>query len=146
MMDSSQYSTLEKPIGFEEIDHTADWSYRVWGKTLEDLFIHAAQGLYYLVSIRLAPQPRVMRDITLQGIDYESLLVAWLNELIHLHDSENLGFDQIEIVQLNETTLHAKLLGAPTQQWLKDIKAATYHNLAIRSTETGVEATLVLDV
>ena len=69
-----------------------------------------------------------------------------MNELIHLHESENLGFDQVEILQLDRNTLQAKVRGASTQQWLKDIKAATYHNLVIHSTETGFEATLVLDV
>jgi SHS2 domain-containing protein len=124
-------SDLLRPIGFEEVEHTADWAYRVWGETLEELFFHA---------------PRITRSIHLQGIDHESLLVAWLNELIHLHESESLGFDDIEILHLDEQTLQAQVTGAPTQQWLKEIKAATYHNLAIRSTELGFEATLVLDV
>ena len=132
--------------GFQEIDHTADWAYRVWGESLEELFIHAAQGLYSLVGVQLATEPRVVRKIHLTGVDSESLLVAWLNELIHLHESENLGFDQVEILQLDSNVLQAKVRGASTQQWLKDIKATTYHNLVIHSTETGFEATLVLDV
>jgi SHS2 domain-containing protein len=139
-------SDLLRPIGFEEVEHTADWAYRVWGETLEELFIQAARGLYYLAGIQLAVAPRITRSIHLQGIDHESLLVAWLNELIHLHESESLGFDDIEILHLDEQTLQAQVAGAPTQQWLKEIKAATYHNLAIRSTELGFEATLVLDV
>ena len=132
--------------GFQEIDHTADWAYRVWGESLEELFTHAAQGLYYLVGVQLAKEPRVMRKIHLTGVDSESLLFAWLNELIHLHKSENLGFDQVEILQLDSHTLQAKVKGASTRQWLKDIKAATYHNLVIHSTAIGFEATLVLDV
>ncbi|MDJ0703937.1 MAG: archease [Leptolyngbyaceae cyanobacterium MO_188.B28] len=132
--------------GFQEIDHTADWAYQVWGKSLAELFTHAAQGLYALVGVELATEPRVVRTIHLTGVDSESLLVAWLNELIHLHESENLGFDQIEILRLDGAALQAEVRGAPTQQWLKDIKAATYHNLVIHSTEKGFEATLVLDV
>ncbi|MGK7872811.1 MAG: archease [Xenococcaceae cyanobacterium] len=139
-------SDFPKLAGFEEIEHTADWAYRVWGQSLEELFIQAAQGLYHLVGVQLAVQSRVTREIRLQGVDSESLLVAWLNELLHLYESENLGFDLVEILQLDGKTLHAKVTGAPVQRWLKDIKAATYHNLAIRSTETGFEVTLVLDV
>ncbi|MGL4620652.1 archease [Chroococcidiopsis sp.] len=141
-----EHADLLKPEGFEEIEHTADWAYRVWGQSLAELFVRAAQGLYYLVGMQLAAEPQVVREIHLQGVDNESLLVAWLNELIYIHESENLGFEQIEILQLDGKTLYAKVTGSPTQQWLKDIKAATYHNLAIHSTETGFEATLVLDV
>ncbi len=139
-------SDLTKTGGFEEIEHTADWAYRVWGQSLEELFTQAAQGLYHLVGIQLAEDSQIVREIRLQGIDGESLLVAWLNELLHLHESENLGFDRIEIQQLDGKTLSARVTGAPVQRWLKDIKAVTYHNLAIRSTQTGFEVTIVLDV
>lgn len=45
-------------------------------------------------------------------MDYESLLVAWLNELLHFRDSENLGFDQIHITRLDSTSLEANRKGA----------------------------------
>ena len=137
---------MTKPKSFEEIEHTADWAYRVRGENLAQLFIHAALGLYTLVGMQLAPEERVTRSIQLKGIDRESLLVAWLNELLYFHESEGLGFEQIEIQHLDETSIQAIVTGAPTQQWLKDIKAVTYHNLAIRETESGLEVTLVLDV
>ncbi len=131
---------------FEEIEHTADWAYRVRGENLAELLIQAALGLYSLVGMQLTPGDRITRSITLKGIDRESLLVAWLNELLYLHESEGLGFEDIKINYLDETSIQAQVTGAPTQQWLKDIKAVTYHNLAICETESGLEVTLVLDV
>ena len=131
---------------FEEIEHTADWAYRVRGKNLAELFIQAALGLYALVEMQLAPASETTRLIQLTGIDRESLLVAWLNELLYFHESEGLGFEGLEIQHLDETSITAKVTGAPTQQWLKDIKAVTYHNLAIQEIESGLEVTLVLDV
>ncbi len=131
---------------FEEIEHTADWAYRVRGKNLAELFIQAALGLYTLVGMQLASGERVTRSLQLKAIDRESLLVAWLNELLYFHESEGLGFERLEIQHLDETSIQAKVTGATTQQWLKDIKAVTYHNLAIRETESGLEVTLVLDV
>lgn len=131
---------------FEEIEHTADWAYRVRGEDLAQLFIQAALGLYSLVGMELASGSRITKEIELKGIDSESLLVAWLNELLYLHESEGLGFEQIEIQHLDKTSLRARAIGAPTQQWLKDIKAVTYHNLAILETKSGLEVTLVLDV
>ena len=131
---------------FEEIEHTADWAYRVRGENLAELFIQAALGLYSLVGMQLASGERITRSLQLEGIDRESLLVAWLNELLFFHESEGLGFDRLEIQHLDKTSIQAKVTGAPTQQWLKDIKAVTYHNLAIRETQSGLEVTLVLDV
>ncbi|PSM46084.1 protein archease [Chroococcidiopsis sp. CCALA 051] len=141
-----KHADLLKPKGFEEVEHTADRTYRIWGQSLAELFVQAAKRLYYLVGMQLAAAPQVIREISLQGVDNESLLVAWLNELLYLHESENLGYEQIKILQLDGKTLHAKVTGSHARQWLKDLKAATYHNLAIHSTETGFEATLVLDV
>ena len=131
---------------FEEIEHTADWAYRVRGKNLAQLFIQATLGLYSLVGMELSSGSRTTRSIQLKAIDRESLLVAWLNELLYFHESEGLGFEEIKIQYLDETSIQATVTGAPTQQWLKDIKAVTYHNLAICETASGLEVTLVLDV
>jgi SHS2 domain-containing protein len=132
--------------GFTEVEHTADWAYRVWSDSLAGLFVQAARGLYELTGTQLAAGKRLKRQIELQAIDRESLLVAWLNELLNLHESENLGCDEIEIIQLEPTALKVKVTAAPVQHWLKDIKAATYHNIAIQSKATGWEVTVVLDV
>lgn len=141
---SSRHCT--QPQNFEEIEHTADWAYRVRSKNLAELFVEAAFGLYSLAGMELAPENQITRSIQLQAIDYESLLVAWLNELLYYHESEGLGFEQIQIEHLDETSLQAQITGAPTQQWVKEIKAVTYHNLSIRETEWGWEVTIVLDV
>jgi SHS2 domain-containing protein len=140
-----QTEKLERS-GFAEVEHTADWAYQVWGQNREALFIQAAIGLYALAGVQLTTEPRLIRDIDLWGVDYESLLVAWLNELLYLRESENLGFDQFEILRLDLQNLKVRMGGAPIQQWSKLIKAATYHDLSIRDTDTGVETTLVLDV
>ena len=142
-MSSSELPQVNK---FEEIEHTADWAYKVRGSNLKELFIQAAKGLYFLVGMELTPGVKSTKSIEVQAIDRESLLVAWLNELLYFHECENLGFDQIEIQHLDDTSLKAKVTGANTQQWLKDIKAVTYHNLAIHQTATELEVTLVLDV
>lgn len=132
--------------GFKEVDHTADWAYQVWGESLEALFIQAAIGLNTLAGIRLAADPPVVRQLELRGIDHESLLVAWLNELLYLRESENLGFNQFEIFHLDVQHLTVHMQGAPVESWAKYIKAVTYNDLSIRSTASGWETTIVVDV
>jgi SHS2 domain-containing protein len=142
-MASSNFLPL---AGFEEVDHTADWSYRVWGENIAALFVQAAIALYTLAEIELSPSPQIVREIQLQGVDYESLLVAWLNELLYLRESENLGFDRFEILHLDPHTFKVRMSGSPVRSWTKFIKAATYNDLSICPTETGVTTTIVLDV
>ncbi|BAY11610.1 archease [Calothrix sp. NIES-2098] len=137
---------LNSTAGFEEVEHTADWAYRVWGQNLTELFIQAAKGLYAIASVQLADDSPINCNIQLHGVDHESLLVAWLNELLYLHESEGLGFSQFEILHLDRQNLQAKVSGAKVKNWNKLIKAVTYNNLAIQTTENGLEATLVLDV
>lgn len=132
--------------GFEEVEHTADWAYRVWAADLATLFIQAAIALYALAGVVLAREPLVEREVQLQGVDSESLLVAWLNELLYFRESENLGFNQFQILHLTPQDLKIQMGGAAVTQWSKYVKAVTYHNLSIRKTATGYEATLVLDV
>ena len=132
--------------GFEEVEHTAEWAYRVWGSSLAELFIRAARGMYELAGVELENTPRIDRQIHLQGPDSIGLLVAWLNELLFLFESEGLAFDRFEILQLEDEDLRAKVSGAPVREWMKHIKAATYSNLSILQTDAGVEATIVLDV
>lgn len=142
-MKSADFMDL---AGFEEVEHTADWAYRVWGRNLTELFIQAAIALYYLAGVQLTSESAITRKIQLQGVDYVSLLVAWLNELLYLHESENLAFNQFAILHLDAHSLEAEVTGSHGQNWQKFIKAVTYHNLAIQETEKGLEATLVLDV
>jgi SHS2 domain-containing protein len=139
-------TNISRTEGFEEVEHTADWAYRIWGQNLEELFIQAAIGLYTLAGVQLAEKPHLVREIELKGIDRESLLVAWLNELLYLHESENLAFSEFEILQLDSQNLRMRMRGAATRQWDKYIKAVTYNNLAIIQGDRGLEATLVMDV
>jgi SHS2 domain-containing protein len=137
---------MKRQAGFEEVEHTADWAYRVWGQNLIELFIQAAVALYTIAGVELGSASPITRKIQLQGVDHESLLVAWLNELLYLRESENLGFYQFDILHLDQHKLEAEVRGVPVRNWNKFIKAVTYHNLSIIETQRGLEATLVLDV
>ena len=131
---------------FEELDHTADWAYRVRAPDLPGLFARAASGLYRLAGITLQTGPRQTRDVRLDAVDAESLLVGFLNELLFLTESEALGFDEFEIVSLSPTHIHARARGGHMATWDKYVKAVTYNDLEIRRSGTGYEVTIVLDV
>ena len=137
------------PSGYREIEHTADWQLEAWASDLPALLEQAARGMYALAGVRFAVGPLVQRQVDLHAFDAESLLVRFLAELLYFSGQEGLAFDAFHL-QLNQDAegyhLHAELGGAPLAGVDKEIKAVTYHNLAVRTTERGLEASVVFDV
>lgn len=135
----------ERDFGFYEIEHTADWALYVWAPNPSLLFAQAAQGMYWLMEISLRLGERVERVLDLEGDDLETNLVGFLSELLYLGEAEGLGFDKFAI-SLAGQHLHAIVRGGPIIEQRKEIKAVTFHNLAVRQTEKGFEVTVVFDV
>ncbi len=133
--------------GFEIVEHTADWALRVWGSDLGTLFQQAALGMGFLMVGDLTAVPlQTTHDLNLQAFDREDLLVEWLSELLYCAESDYLIFRQFDMHTISDTTLNATVTGGKVTQIDKDIKAVTYHNLAIIETAVGLETTIVFDV
>lgn len=132
---------------FEEIPHTADWSFRAFGKDMRELFENAAHALFALEGARARDDaPPTARAVHITALDYESLLVNWLTELLWLQEAHREMYQQFDITTLTSTELRAQVLGVPFVQLDKLIKAVTYHNLSIQQTAEGWEAVVVVDV
>lgn len=132
---------------FEEIPHTADWSFRAFGKDVRELFENAAHAIFALEGAPSnTPSTETARVIHVTGIDYESLLVNWLTELLWLQESNRETYHRFQIETLTPTELRAQVFGAPLTQLNKIIKAVTYHNLKAEQTAEGWQATVVVDV
>jgi SHS2 domain-containing protein len=131
--------------GFEELPHTADWQMRVWATSLPGLFAEAARGMNALAGIKPSPGARVRREFEAEAADVESLLVAFLSELVWAAEQENLIFDTFKIV-LKDSKLKVRMSGEHILSVNKSIKAVTYHNLQIRKTGDGFQVEIVFDV
>lgn len=136
---------VEKRSGFSELAHTADWSLKVWAPDLPVLFAQCAEGMYWLMQARLQAAPRLERTFETHGDDPETLLVAFLSELLYLGESEALGFDRFHLV-FEGDRLQVAVEGAPIAEQKKEIKAVTFHNLAIERTGAGYTVVIVFDV
>ena len=132
--------------GFEEIDHTADIAIRVWGRDLAELFANAARGLARQVAYGDGHGPRAEERIDLEAYDAETLLVTWLSELLYLTERDSRVFAEFEMLEVTPHKLCAIARGASIDRRRRTIKAVTFSDLIIRSTESGYQATLVFDV
>lgn len=131
---------------FEEIPHTADWSFRAFGKDLGELFENAAYAMFAMEGAASNSATETARKVEVSGIDYESLLVNWLTELLWFQESNHEVYRRYQIESLSRTALRAQVHGTPIAQIDKIIKAVTYHNLKIEQTPNGWEAVVVVDV
>lgn len=135
---------------YEVIEHTADIGLHAFGSTLAELFVHAAQGME---SLMVAPEqvlPQVSREIIVEGRDEVSLLIAWLNELVLLFDTEYLLFCQFEIDEITAKHLKGRASGEPYDTQRHDlgsaIKAVTWHEAAVELTDEGYRARIIFDI
>ncbi len=120
---------------FEIVDHTADVGVIAYGADIRQAFANAARALFSLITELDDVAEFLHRDIELTAPDQESLLVAWLNELIYLFDTENIVFKRFTITKLNNRQLKARSYGEKvdsSKHRLKTgVKAATYHMLKV---------------
>lgn len=155
-------------IPYEEVPHTADWALRARGRTLTELFVNAARGMYALLTEEPPAAAPVSRTVAVEAASPEGLLVAWLNELLYLTERERLVFTAFHVRELavpgweparpqaapgeeppgtEAARLQAEVAGDRIEAGLrKYIKAATYHNLAIARRDGLYETVVVFDV
>ncbi len=134
---------------FEIIDHTADVGIIAYGADLEQAFANAARALFSLITELENVEEVLHRDIKLTATDQESLLVAWLNELIYLFDVENIIFKRFDIIQLSNTQLKARIYGekvdSAKHKLKTGVKAATYHMLRVDKAN-GCKVQVLFDI
>ena len=129
------------------MEHTADWAIEVWGENLIALFEHAAVALFEMQGADLTAEPTVTVGASCQGMDLETLLVAWLNELLYLSEMNDALFTRFEVSIAGdmEPTLTASVHGVPGRGHMAHVKAVTYYHLAVEPTPTGWRATVTFD-
>jgi SHS2 domain-containing protein len=134
------------PERFEEIDHTADIAIRVWGRDLAELFANAAYGMAYQLADLDGVTCTVQRALTLEAFDVETLLVAWLGELLYLGERDGCVFVSFDIAEITPKKLNATARGGEPHGRRSHIKAVTFSGLEVQQTDDGYETTVVFDV
>jgi SHS2 domain-containing protein len=132
---------------FEEIEHTADAAFRIFGKDFKELMINAA----YTVSYLLCEDPsaiseKIEQKVVIEADDAEGLLVEWLSEFCFLAETKSMVFTRFEIEMISATQINARIYGDKVNRIKTHIKAVTYHNLEIIKTATGMTATVIFDI
>ena len=122
---------------FEIIGHTADIGLIAYGKNKEEVFINVAKGMFEIIAGGTKNLKENFYDkIKLEADDLESLLFAWLNELLYIGETRLVILNKFQIKQLSDFQIKAEVGGMkinpPSVKIKKEIKAVTYHRLEIK--------------
>ncbi|KJJ83745.1 hypothetical protein OMAG_002404 [Candidatus Omnitrophus magneticus] len=140
---------------YKQLDHTADLSCSARGKTLEELFENSARAMFDIISggraVKIKDEAEEVEDIAVraEGIDNESLLVTWLNELLYLSFSKKILFYKFNITAVQNFSLSAVSRGykiSDKTHVKKEIKSVTYHGLKIIKKIRYYEVNIIFDV
>jgi SHS2 domain-containing protein len=134
--------------GFEEVAHTADLEIKAWGENLNDLFVSAVEGMFHLSGIDEYEEgiSDVTETITLEAMDYEGLLILFLEELLYRLTEDYMLFKVQKLKVSDNFSLKASLRGTQIKSYQRDIKAVTYHRLNIQETDQGYFVNIVFDI
>ncbi|MCX8082291.1 MAG: archease [bacterium] len=133
---------------FETIEHTADVGGRIYGKDIEELFVNAVKLLYFLAGVKQYQEKTKVIKIEIKGQTIEELLVKFLNELIYYMDSKMVGGDikNLFIEKANEGfNLYCEVDGHRISM-VREIKAATYHNIRIKEKNGFFSSEIIFDI
>lgn len=112
---------------------------------MESLFLEGAKGLHTLMGIKTRRGSKAVHHKEIHGMDKESLLVSFLEDLLFLVEHENYWCD---VEQLSVSNLSISYSGNILQilSLKKQIKAVTFHDLKIVFTRKCWETCIVFDV
>ena len=113
---------------------------------MAELFELAACALCAIQGQPTDTQETVSREVEVSGVDRETLLVNWLNEILYLQDVHKESYSRFQVGAISDNFLRASLHGEPNASIRRSIKAVTFHGLKIERLPDGWEATIVVDV
>jgi len=135
---------------FEIFDHTADAGLRIRAATPAGLLRPAAEGLYAIIG-ELVPADRWSRKtFEFEGSDASILLRDYLAELLLTFERDGRIASADDVTGFDDRRLNVTVRLAPVDPkrtvYHHEVKAITYHELAIRTIPGGYEATVIVDI
>ena len=138
------------PEIYEPLSHTGDLGLIVYGRDLPELFTHAAWAMFDQISDATTIRPQQTTTVHLEGTDLADLLVRWLGELLYLYDTQRFMCCTATFSTLEATQLVATAWGEPfdvTRHPVDtEIKAVTYHQIAVEQTTDRWQARVIFDL
>jgi len=148
---------------FEILEHTADLRIRVFGSSPKELFENALYAMAYIQKpdivkqsilskikgkiTSIIRQKNIYKEIEIESMDYNTLLIDFLSEVLSQSDSENAVFFKVKFKEFSENKLVGEIWGIRVDEFDEDIKAVTYHEVEVKEVAPGKwESLIVFDI
>ena len=136
--------------GWEHFEVEADVGVRGWGPSRATAFSEAALGVLALTVDPQSVEERESREVRAQADAPETLLVAWVDECLYVHEIEGFVARAVEVTECSDTVVHGRLLGEtldPGRHRLGTVvKAATLHGVSVTADGGSHEVRIIVDV
>ena len=146
----SSVTTEEKTAKFHLLEHPSDLGIEAYGPTIGEAFEQAALGLMAVIADTDTIDAVDEREVIVEAQDYENLVVRWLSEILYLYDGEDFLLKEATVESIAPKKLSGRLSGEIYQagkHTLKlDVKAVTYHQLSIKSSNGATTIRVFLDI
>ncbi len=136
---------------FIEIDHSGDVGIEARGSDAAAALENVTRGLFSLM-VRDVDKvaPRVERTIAVDASDDGDMVVDWLSEVITAASTRGEVYRTVEIRRTGPHSVRGVLRGEPIDEARHalrfEVKAATYHGLAIESRDGGCRIRVIFDL
>jgi tRNA nucleotidyltransferase (CCA-adding enzyme) len=136
--------------GWEQFEVEADVGIRAWGPSRAAAFAEAAIGVLALSVDPASVEERERREVRAQADGPETLLVAWVDECLYVHEIEGFVARRVDVTKCSDSVVHGHLLGEPLDPARHRlgtvVKAATLHRVSVREAGGRHEVSIIVDV
>jgi len=148
-MDFKQ-DTSNKTLGYTIFDHTADLGLEIYGADAAELFENAVWAVCDVMMDSTTVETSETRSFAVEGADWEDLLVNFLREILFMFNGTRFVPRECAVATIDERHVTGQVGGEPfnPEKHLinTEIKAVTYHRIAVRRTGDGWQGRVIFDV
>lgn len=138
---------------YQFLSHTADIGIKITNNSLTSAFEESVVALLELIfgkKIRNLSSTEIEQTIEVNGYDLDSLFINFMNEILFLIDGKKIIPLKLKVEFTSKSSLNFKfqpyyfsIEQFPIQIY---VKAVTYHQLEIKSSENSTEINFYLDI
>ncbi len=115
------------------LNKTGDIKIKIVGKTLDNLFLQALEGLAQSIyrNYKTSQMERITIPIKVSSIDINSLLVDFLSEVLYKSEINKAVFFKAKIKKFTNSEIEAELIGREVHKFDRKIKTVSYKEVSI---------------
>lgn len=130
---------------YRNLQHSADLKLEIYGKNEEELFENSMIAMFKESGVR-GNEEKIKREIGAEALDINSLLVAFLSEILYLSEINDEVYWKIKFNQFNERKINGELIGEKIQERGTLIKGVTFHDLSVEKKNNRWSAVILFDI